>query len=112
MKQINWYTILIVCLLLITVWILFCLLFSGCSINSDRNRLEIVRADGPKTVFVNETWQGLLCYFTSTKQVHKISPISDLIVGSIESSPDPNSIKALGTATGAIAGAAIRTTAK
>lgn len=65
---------------------------AGCSINESKESLRI-NDDG--LYYESKVSQGLFAYFTQTKQIEHVTPLSSTVVGEINSEPDPNSIDAL-----------------
>lgn len=70
--------------------VVLCLLVAGCSLNTSKDRLVV-----GGSVWEQETTQVLFLYFTKAKGVRKLTPLSELYVGQLDSRPDPNAIESL-----------------
>lgn len=82
----------------IGLFLVLMLVLTGCSINSSKESLTFpIVVQGKQVVieYKSEVWQGLFLYFTKTKGVEHITPLSSTIVGELESRPDSKSIEAL-----------------
>ena len=70
----------------------------GCSNNTAKETLTVTKKaiDGSSVsvAYRGEISQWLVAYFTRTKQIEGVSPLSSIVVGSIDSEPDPNSVSA------------------
>jgi hypothetical protein len=89
-----------------TLLILLAVMLAGCSNNTAKESWTVtkVNVDGSyiESRYRGEVAQWLLAYFTDTKEVNATSPLSAVTVGSIDSSPDPNSISAVGGVMGKV----------
>ena len=88
------------------------MIITGCSNNVAKENWTVTRTavDGSSVsmTYRGEVGQQLLAYFTTTKQIEGVTPLSSIVVGEIMSEPDPNSISASGGLAGELIKAIIR----
>ena len=75
------------------------LLLSGCAIHEHKETVRIlIPPDKPQFVleYTSKIWGGSVLSFFKVRQVSKISPLSELFIGDMETRPDPNSVEAFG----------------
>jgi hypothetical protein len=81
-------------LLLIIIYII---VLTGCCNNNSKESLRIYP---DRVEWTSSVSQSLFLYFTTTKQMKKVTPLTETTVGLINSRPDPNSIASVGGAVG------------
>jgi len=84
------YEIILIIGIILALCTMICL--QGCSVNESKESLKIYE---DRIEYTSKVSQGLFLYFTTTKQIRHVTPLTETTVGSISSEPDPNSIEAV-----------------